>query len=102
MRKIYLLLLFFCFQLNAQTGVGTTTPVNKFQVETTTADAANSGTASNGNLRLSGTTGSHVLDFGLSNSSTYSWLQSRSRLGYGTNYKLVLNGTRMQLMSTCM
>ena len=91
MRKIYLLLLFFCFQLNAQTGVGTTTPVNKFQVETTTADAANSGTASNGNLRLSGTTGSHVLDFGLSNSSTYSWLQSRSRLGYGTNFNLVLN-----------
>jgi hypothetical protein len=75
----------------AQTGIGTTTPVNKLQVETTTADPAISGNAANGNLRLSGTTGSHVLDFGLSNSSTYSWLQSRSRSNYGTNFNLILN-----------
>jgi len=79
------------FYLSAQTGIGTTTPVNKLQIETTPADPASSGSAANGNLRLSGTTGSHVLDFGLSNSSTYSWLQSRSKSAYGTNYNLLLN-----------
>ena len=75
----------------AQTGIGTSTPVNKFQVEAATADPATSGASANGNFRLSGTTGSQVLDFGLSSSSTYSWLQSRSRSGYGTNYNLLLN-----------
>ena len=80
------------WQLTAQTGIGTTTPVNKFQVETTTADPAISGISANGNLRLSGTSGaSHVLDFGLSSSSTYSWLQSRSRTNYATNFNLILN-----------
>ena len=91
MKKSYFLLFFLSAVVSAQTGIGTTTPVNKLQVETTTADAATSGTASNGNLRLSGTTGSHVLDFGLSNSSTYSWLQSRSRSNYGTNFNMILN-----------
>ena len=79
------------FYLSAQTGIGTTTPVNKFQVETTLAEPLSSGTAANGNLRLSGTSGSHVLDFGLSSSSTYSWLQSRSRTTYATNFNLALN-----------
>lgn len=80
------------WQLHAQTGIGTTTPVNKFQVETNTADPAISGISANGNLRLSGTSGaSHVLDFGLSSSSTYSWLQSRSRTNYATNFNLILN-----------
>lgn len=90
-RKLVLLVLFISWQFNAQTGIGTTTPVNKFQVETTLADPATSGIAANGNLRLSGTTGSHVLDFGLSTSSNYSWLQSRSRTNYGTNFNLILN-----------
>jgi hypothetical protein len=91
MKKSYFLLFFLSAVVSAQTGIGTTTPVNKLQVETTTADAATSGTASNGNLRLSGSTGSHVLDFGLSSSSTFSWLQSRSRMAYGTNFDLILN-----------
>lgn len=75
----------------AQTGIGTTSPVNKLQVETTLAEPATTGATANGNFRLSGTSGSHVLDFGLSSSSTYSWLQSRSRSNYGTNFNLVLN-----------
>lgn len=87
----WVLFLFLGWKAAAQTGIGTTTPVNKLQVETTVADAANSGTSANGNLRLSGTTGSHVLDFGLSSFSTYSWLQSRSRSNYGTNFNLILN-----------
>ncbi len=75
---------------NAQTGIGTTTPVNKFQVETATADPSISGSSANGNLRLSGISASHVLDFGLSNTSTYSWIQARNKT-YGTNYNLLLN-----------
>ncbi|WP_396138410.1 tail fiber domain-containing protein [Flavobacterium sp.] len=86
-----LVLLIFSMSIFAQTGIGTTTPVNKLQVETTTADPATSGATANGNFRLSGTSGSHVLDFGLSSTSTYSWLQSRSRTAYGTNFDLILN-----------
>ena len=76
----------------AQTGIGTTAPVNKLEVVTTAADPASSGTAANGNLRLGATsTNVHVLDFGLSNTSTYSWLQARSKSAYGTTYNLALN-----------
>jgi hypothetical protein len=89
--KYYILIFFSIVGVNAQTGIGTTMPVNKLQVETTLADPATTGATANGNLRLSGTAGSHVLDFGLSSSSTYSWLQSRSRSGYGTNFILALN-----------
>ena len=91
--KTYALLFFslFVMVVQGQTGIGTTTPVNKFQIETTLVDPAISGTAANGNLRLSGTTGSHVLDFGLSSNTTSSWLQSRSRSNYGTNFNLVFN-----------
>ncbi len=91
MRKLFLGFLFLGLVSAAQTGIGTTAPVNKFQVEATTADPATSGAAANGHFRLSGTTGSHVLDFGLSSSSTYSWLQARSKSAYGTYYNLLLN-----------
>lgn len=77
-------------KVSAQTGIGTTTPINKFQVETTTADPAISGSSANGNIRLSGISASHVLDFGLSNTSTNSWIQARNKT-YGTNYNLLLN-----------
>lgn len=83
-------LLLFSSNLKAQTGIGTTTPINKFQVETATADPATSGTSANGNLRLSGISASHVLDFGLSNTSNNSWIQARNKT-YGTNYNLLLN-----------
>jgi hypothetical protein len=91
MRKIYFTLLCIGFVATAQTGIGTTAPVNKLQVEATTADPATSGAAANGNLRLSGTGATHVLDFGLSSSSTNSWLQARSKSAYGTYYNLLLN-----------
>lgn len=92
MKKVVLILLTSSAlaQASAQTGIGTTTPINKFQVETTTADPANSGTSANGNFRLSGISASHVLDFGLSSTSTYSWIQARNK-SYGTNYNLLLN-----------
>jgi hypothetical protein len=86
---IVLLLLATC--TFAQTGIGTTTPVNKLDVFTTKADPANTGTSANGNLRLGATVGTHVLDFGLSSTSTYSWLQARDKATYATNYFLSLN-----------
>lgn len=90
MKKIvFLLLVSFC--AFSQTGIGTTTPVNKLEVVAAPADPASSGALSNGNLRLGATTGSQILDFGLSNTSTYGWLQARSKSAYGTTYNLVLN-----------
>jgi len=86
-----LFLLVITYNSFAQTGIGTTAPVNKFQVETSTADPATSGTAANGNLRLGGLSVNHVLDFGLSSSSNFAWLQARSKAAYGTNYPIVLN-----------
>jgi len=77
---------------SAQTGIGTTTPINKLDIFAVKADPANSGATANGNLRL-GASGSnnHILDFGLSSTSTYSWLQARDRTAYGTFYNLALN-----------
>jgi hypothetical protein len=91
--KITILFLTLAFLGNsyAQTGIGTTTPVNKFEVVATTADPASSGSSANGNFRIGATASSHVLDFGLSSSSNYAWLQARLKSNYGTNYSLVLN-----------
>ena len=92
MSRVVLLFLLISTGVFAQTGIGTTTPVNKLEVVTTAADPASSGIAANGNLRLGATsTNVHVLDFGLSNTSTYSWLQARSKSAYGTTYNLALN-----------
>ena len=76
----------------AQTGIGVTAPVNKFEVVATKADPATTGSSANGNLRL-GAAGAntHILDFGLSSTSTYSWIQARDKSAYGTTYNLALN-----------
>jgi hypothetical protein len=88
---IFFLTLAFWGNSFAQTGIGTTAPVNKFEVVATTADPASSGFSANGNFRIGASANSHVLDFGLSSSSTYAWLQTRSKSNYATNYNLVLN-----------
>lgn len=66
--------------------------MNKLDIFATKADPANSNSSANGNLRL-GATGAntHVLDFGLSSSSTFSWLQVRDRGNYAIPYILSLN-----------
>ena len=93
MKKIFFIVsfLFVGLFVKAQTGIGTTAPVNKFEVVATTADPASSGSSANGNLRLGASASSHVLDFGLSSSSNYAWLQARLKSNYGTNNSLVLN-----------
>lgn len=93
LKKIFIL---FCVvssnYLIAQTGIGTATPINKLDIYAPKADPATSGATSNGNLRLGASnTGNHVLDFGVSSSSTYSWMQARDRTAYGTFYNLLLN-----------
>ncbi len=75
----------------AQTGIGTTAPVNKLEVVATAADPAATNSSANGNLRLGNSSAAHILDFGLSSTSTYAWLQARSKSNYATNYNLVLN-----------
>jgi hypothetical protein len=93
MKKVVIIILSSCALVKAiaQTGIGTTAPVNKLHIEATTVDPATSGSSANGNLRLSGSGASHVLDFGLSSSSNFSWLQARSKSNYSTNYNLLLN-----------
>lgn len=93
MKKILFILSFLLFAgfVEAQTGIGTTAPVNKFEVITTSADPVTSGSSANGNLRLGPSTGVHVLDFGLSSTATYAWLQARSKSAYGTTYNISIN-----------
>ena len=94
MKKIiFIFLVISCaLDVNAQTGIGTISPINKLDIFTAKADPATTGSSANGNLRL-GATGAntHVLDFGLSSTSTFSWLQARDKANYGTNYILSLN-----------
>ncbi len=78
----------------AQTGIGTTAPVNKFQIETTTADPLTSGNnLKNGHFRLSGTSVTHLLDIGLMSSTSNfgTWIQARKKDDYSINYNLYLN-----------
>ncbi len=80
------------FYAFSQTGIGTTTPINKLDIFTTKADPAATSSSANGNLRL-GASGAntHVLDFGLSSTSTFSWMQARDRGNYATLYSLAFN-----------
>ena len=93
MKKGLFIILFSCAlaKASAQTGIGTITPVNKLDIFAVKADPAITGAIANGNLRLGATVGNHVMDFGLSSSSTFSWMQARDKTAYGTYYYLALN-----------
>jgi hypothetical protein len=91
MKRLLILYLFLSLNIFAQTGIGTTAPINKLEVVTSTADPATSGATANGNFRIGPSSGSHVLDFGLSSTSTFSWLQARSKSNYATLYSLAFN-----------
>lgn len=93
MKKLLFLFFTSCILLetNAQTAIGTTAPINKFEVFAVKANPATSGATANGNFRLGATVGTHALDFGLSSSATYAWLQARDRLDYSVNNILSLN-----------
>lgn len=96
MKKVVFILtiLFFAFLSNAQTGIGTTAPVNKFQVETNVADPLTTGNnVQNGHLRLTGIGVTHMLDVGLMSSTSNfgTWIQARKKDNFGVNYNLLLN-----------
>jgi hypothetical protein len=96
MKKIFFItcVLFLSTVLQAQTGIGTTTPVNKFQVETNVADPLTSGNnIQNGHLRLTGIGVTHMLDVGLMSSTSNfgTWIQARKKDNFGVNYNLLLN-----------
>ncbi len=88
-KTCFLLFLLLSLQGYAQTGIGTTSPVNKFQVETTAAAPLTSGSGFNGNLRLGATGANQVLDFGLG--TTFGWLQAREKNDYNIKLILALN-----------
>jgi len=88
-KYLFLIALISSNYLHGQAGIGTSAPVNKFQVETPVAAPLTSGTGLNGNLRLSAPGVNQVFDFGLG--TTYGWMQARDKTGYGTNYNLYLN-----------
>jgi len=96
MKKVVFIFLAICslVKASAQTGIGTTVPVNKFQVETTVADPLTTGNnLKNGHFRLSGIGVTHVVDAGLmSTTSNYgTWIQARKKDDYSVNYNLLLN-----------
>lgn len=91
MKKIItVFILLISFQIGyAQTGIGTTTPINKFQVETAAVAPATSGATANGHLRLGVPAANQVLDVGLG--STFGWMQARDKSNYATNSILAIN-----------
>ena len=96
MKKIFFItwVLFLSTVLQAQTGIGTTTPVNKFQIETTTADPLTTGNnVRNGHFRLSGVGVTHLVDAGLMSTINNfgTWIQARKKDDYSVNYGLYLN-----------
>ncbi len=96
MKKYFYTTILVCafYTINAQTGIGTTSPVNKFQVETIVADPLTTGNnVRNGILRLSGVGVNHLLDVGLMNATNNfsTWLQARKKDDYSVNYNLLLN-----------
>jgi hypothetical protein len=93
MKKFIIIFIFSIYSIHttAQTGIGVTAPINKFEVFAVKANPATSGATANGNFRLGATVGTHALDFGLSSSATYAWLQARDRLDYSVNNFLSLN-----------
>jgi hypothetical protein len=87
---IFLFGSFLSIPLFAQVGLGNSTPKNALEISQTSADPATSGSSSNGTLRVQGNTSS-VLDFGILNSASGSWIQSRSSSSYSNNFSLKLN-----------
>ena len=81
---------FFSVQLFSQVGVGNSAPKNALEISQTSADPATSGSSSNSLLRIQGNTNG-VLDFGILNSTTGSWIQSRNGSDYSSNFNLKLN-----------
>ncbi|MDD5291874.1 MAG: tail fiber domain-containing protein, partial [Candidatus Omnitrophica bacterium] len=75
--------------MNANVGIGETNPDLKLEVKGTYALPSTSGTAQNGSLRLSQTSGELVLDMGIG--STAAWLQATVATDLSGKYPILLN-----------
>ncbi len=80
----------FSVQLFSQVGVGNSAPKNALEISQTSGDPAASGSSSNSLLRIQGNT-NVVLDIGILNSTSGSWIQSRNGADYSSNFNLKLN-----------
>ena len=82
-------------------GVGNVTPIQKLDVAGVTGGPAASGTSADGALRLLAASFNMVLDMGV-NHAVSSWIQSRDRTNYVTNYDLALqpNGGNVGIGTT--
>jgi hypothetical protein len=82
-------------------GIGTTTPVQKLDVAGVTGGPSASGTSADGAIRLLAASFNMVLDMGV-NHAVSSWIQSRDRTNYATNYDLALqpNGGNVGIGTT--
>ena len=72
-------------------GVGTTSPVQKFQIDGTVGNPASVGTTQSGIFRISNTTDNATLDFGLRPGGGGAWIQSTDETSLASNYNLLLN-----------
>lgn len=103
MKKCFVFAAFaYAISLQAQLGVGTENPKNTLEVHKSAADVSNTGSASNGHLRIGGSLGTTVLDMGISNSSESAWLQSRQSDDYSSTQTIRLqpNGGNIAIGST--
>jgi hypothetical protein len=77
----------------ALVGIGTSSPVQKLQVNGAAGNPATSGSTQNGITRLSNTTDNGVLDIGIKSGGTGAWLQSTDggASGLANQYPLLLN-----------
>ena len=75
----------------AQTGIGNVNPKGTLEVSSSSANPSNSGSNSNGQLRIQGSNSNNVLDIGIMNSSNGAWIQSRDATNYSSNSQLRIN-----------
>jgi len=72
-------------------GIGTSNPVQKFQVEGTAGNPALNGATQAGIVRISNATDNAILDFGIRAGGLGAWIQSTDETSLSTNYPLLLN-----------
>lgn len=78
-----------CQTVNAQVGIGTTTPLNNLEIVGVPANTASGTIATpNGLLRVSGSLGSTTMDFGIQSSEDAAWIQVRDKSNYSNTQDL--------------
>jgi hypothetical protein len=87
-----------CQTLEAQVGIGTTTPLYELEIVGAPANASNAAVSTaNGLLRVEGNLGNTAMDFGLQSSVDAAWIQVRDKSNYSNTRDLCFqqNGGRV-------